>query len=1088
MAADSEQVVARFRQLVSNDRQADGIRSLASYQRLFHGSEELIAREYARLVEDERSTPPQPVEPPSATDSLLRKLKPGDGGLAQEGEIARGGMGAIKKVRDEALHRDLAMKVMLPDRESDAIYVHRFLEEAQVTAQLDHPGVVPVHQLGRAPDGRLYFTMKLVKGRTLSRIFDLVRNREANWTNTRALELFIRICETLAFAHQKGVVHRDLKPANVMVGSYGEVYVMDWGLAKVVGERAEPADSRKTPTPEPQSMVKSVRSSDSTEGHSSPTATVAGDVLGTPTYMPLEQAMGTELDARSDVYAIGAMIYELFAGQPPYSDKERSAHGVLVAVVAGPPTPLRTLKPKLPAEMLAICEKAMARDPADRYQSAGELAQELRNFIEGRVVDAYRTGALVSFRKWVMRNKALATAIGAAVVLLVLGLVTNRSLYHEALRESERNRRQAYRAAVAAAASEIENNNLAAAEARLDALPGDLRGWEWRHLRGRVDTSVRLPVRPAAFEARTGRLLCFDEESSRGLEAYDLDTGARTEIVPRDVLDTEDKPFLTADGRYCRVRLPNGDRVVRDLHTDRVVVSPDGKLDEIQPWFHTEDGRTIELATGEPVTPDAATALSNRLMENPVELQGAYASPDRTKVAYVRDNTVAMFDVATGKRVGETITLDANPLCRAWSPASALFAVGTLGVELVVVDAATGRIHRDLLGHSGWVGAAAFSPDGALLATGGLDGGRIWDMRGAVEPRVLRGHKSFVYPVAFSPDGQRIVSGGWDGYAGAVGSLRLWDAATGQQIVATSRAPAIWWARYMPDGRHLLVAFRETNGLRVLDADTLEVVRTLGYGESVALSPDGTRVAAGDHHNKVCRVIDTTTGAVLAKLPTVQGTAAYGDRWIATTKSPASMVLWNAKTFEREREIPSIKWTTRIAFEPNGTRIVAARGVGGSAWVIDGVTKERLAVLPGHGSEVLCVRFSPDGSRILIGGRDGNIHIWDAESYEEIVQLRGHTAYVYSMDRSPDGEMLVSGSGDGTVRIWETEPITVRQLAIAERERLVAELRPRVQELFEQLEKPNAVVERLRGELKGRRREVALQLALAEAVARRDGR
>jgi len=157
MAADG-QVRERFQRLLEDDRRAGRVRSLESYRRLFHGHEGLIEKEYGRLVEA-TPAPPKPVDPPSSTDSLLEKLPRADTGLQPGDEVARGGMGAIRRVHDEALHRDLAMKVMLPEREAEALYVHRFLEEAQITAQLDHPGVVPVHQLGRDQDGRLFFTM-----------------------------------------------------------------------------------------------------------------------------------------------------------------------------------------------------------------------------------------------------------------------------------------------------------------------------------------------------------------------------------------------------------------------------------------------------------------------------------------------------------------------------------------------------------------------------------------------------------------------------------------------------------------------------------------------------------------------------------------------------------------------------------------------------------------------------------------------------------------------------------------------------------------------------------------------------------------
>jgi len=1023
MAADG-QVRERFQRLLDDDRRAGRVRSLESYRRLFHGHEDVIEREYERLVEA-TPAPPKPVDPPSSTDSLLERLPRADNGLRPDGELARGGMGAIRRVHDEALHRDLAMKVMLPEREAEALYVHRFLEEAQITAQLDHPGVVPVHQLGRDPDGRLYFTMKLVRGRTLSRIFELVRARRENWTNTRAIELFIRICETLAFAHQKGVVHRDLKPANIMVGNYGELYVMDWGLAKVVGATPPPVDEH-TPTPEPRSVVKTVRSGDSSTS-SSPTETVAGDVVGTPAYMPLEQAMGASLDARSDVYAVGAMLYELFAGHAPYGDKPRSAADVLVAVVAGPPTPLRRLKPRLPGEILAICEKAMARDPADRYATAGELAQELRNFIEGRVVRAYRTGAFVELKKWVSRNKALAGAIGAAVALLAAGLVANRGLYHEAVREGERAQREAYRAGIAAAASEIGTFDFEAAAARLDALPERFRGWEWRYLAGRLQPSFAdLPFRPEGFDARTGRVLGHDRHGRH----YAYDPGA---------------------GTVEEVAAPGAAAPVPD--------EPD----------------------------DAAKALAARLMEHVVGMQDVSASPDRTQVAFTRDHTVTLHDVATGQPVAPLRSLGSNITSRVWSPDGRHLALGTWDAAVVVLDAATGGVYRTFHGCGTYVHAVAFSADGRLLVTAAGDGGQVWEVEADPDPCVLRGHHYYVYPVGFSPDGRRIVSGGWDGHIGETGSLRIWDAATGRQVAQAYSVKTVWRAAYLPDG-NLLVSLRSPEGLILLDGDTLGKIRGLGGFDRFAVSPEGTRAVCSD--GKECRVLDLATGSVLATLPSTGavGGLAWGPGRIVTgTELPDrgwQLTLWNPTTFARERAIADPGPVLAVALAPQGPRIAVTGWTDGSVRVYDGDSGEELAALPGH-TELLCVRFSPDGRRLLAGGRDAHIHIWDAETYDEIVQLRGHTAYVYSLDFSPDAETLASGSGDGTVRLWETQPLRVRQRAIAERERLVDELRPEVMRLFAELGDGKAVAARLRADLTGRRREVALQLALAESVARR---
>jgi formylglycine-generating enzyme required for sulfatase activity/tRNA A-37 threonylcarbamoyl transferase component Bud32 len=332
----------------------------------------------------------------------------------------------------------------------DAKLLARFLEEAQVTSQLDHPGIVPVHELGLDADGRVYFTMKLVKGRDLRTIFELVEDGKEGWNDTRALSVMLKVCEAVAYAHKKGVIHRDLKPANIMVGGFGEVFVMDWGLARVIG-RKDAHDVR--PAPDLESALRSVhtaRRDEREELAHSPVVTMDGDVMGTPAYMAPEQARGAveEIGPRSDVYSVGAMLYHLLARTPPYMSPAMLARGrsVLEMVLEGPPEPLATLRRDLPNELVAICDKAMSREAAARYADTLELAEDLRAYLENRVVRAYETGAWAEARKWVRRNKALASATLGAVALLVAGLATSmffKARADDKAREAELNLAQA---------------------------------------------------------------------------------------------------------------------------------------------------------------------------------------------------------------------------------------------------------------------------------------------------------------------------------------------------------------------------------------------------------------------------------------------------------------------------------------------------------------------------------------------------------------------------------------------------------------------------------------------------------------------
>lgn len=352
-----------------------------------------------------------------------------------EGELGCGGMARVLEVWDMDLNRSLAMKVSTTSRvNADGSVppgqernVARFLQEAQITSQLRHPGVVPVHRVGIDSKGHLYFTMRLIEEETLEDVLKKHHDGVETWSMTRAVGVLLRVCETVAFAHSQEVIHRDLKPKNIMVGRFGEAYVLDWGLAKSLDPdasasignllRAIPAGSG----PVSQWFE---------PGAGQPTSsfTAEGAVAGTPAYMPPEQARDeeTHVGKQADVYAVGAILYELLTGQAPYSystaeGEPPTSNEVVQRVLNGDLRPVGSLAPESPGELQAICEKAMARQPEERYGSMTELRNDLEAFLDGRVVRAYAHGPLAELKKWMVRNKR--TAVGGALVTLLLGVV-----------------------------------------------------------------------------------------------------------------------------------------------------------------------------------------------------------------------------------------------------------------------------------------------------------------------------------------------------------------------------------------------------------------------------------------------------------------------------------------------------------------------------------------------------------------------------------------------------------------------------------------------------------------------------------------
>lgn len=303
------------------------------------------------------------------------------------GEIARGGMGAIIKGRDTDLGRDLAIKVLLESNRDRPEMIQRFIEEAQIGGQLQHPGIAPVYELGQFGDERPFFTMKLVKGQTLAAILASRKGPSEEWP--KLLGIFEQICQTMAYAHSKGVIHRDLKPANIMVGAFGEVQVMDWGLSKVLSTGGVADEQKSFAKQRDVSVIKTRRSSDSDApgslgSGSGGSDTQHGSVMGTPAYMPPEQALGDvqSIDERADVFGLGAILAEMLTGRPAYSADSLGKVNRMATQAKLDDCLARLDSCGADHELIAIAKSALAAEPDDRMQNAGELSEAITHHLE----------------------------------------------------------------------------------------------------------------------------------------------------------------------------------------------------------------------------------------------------------------------------------------------------------------------------------------------------------------------------------------------------------------------------------------------------------------------------------------------------------------------------------------------------------------------------------------------------------------------------------------------------------------------------------------------------------------------------------
>ncbi len=343
---------------------------------------------------------------------------------------ARGGIGMVFVALDSELHREVALKQMLPQHADDLSSRARFLLEAEVTGRLEHPGIVPVYGLGTNDQGRLYYAMRFVRGESLKEAIERFHGEPGRasagsqsttrWPKTRGahasplafrqlLRRFIDVCNAIAYAHNRGVIHRDLKPANVLLGPYGETLVVDWGLAKIVGR------DDLTAAPTTDRTLRPASQSESSE-------TVVGTAIGTPAYMSPEQAGGLRslIGPASDIYSLGATLYTLLAGKPPQDDPDLDQ--VLGRIQRGEIVPPRQVNPRIPSALEAIVLKAMALKAADRYDSARALAEEVERWLGDEPVLAWRESVLTRARRWMRRRQTLVAVIAVIVLAATIGL------------------------------------------------------------------------------------------------------------------------------------------------------------------------------------------------------------------------------------------------------------------------------------------------------------------------------------------------------------------------------------------------------------------------------------------------------------------------------------------------------------------------------------------------------------------------------------------------------------------------------------------------------------------------------------------
>jgi WD40 repeat protein len=843
---------------------------------------------------------------------------------------------------------------------ASAADLRRFHSEAEAGAHLDHPHLVPIFEVGEH-EGQPFFSMKFMEGGSLAQaVANGTWEARGKEGQRRAAQLLATVARTVEYAHQRGILHRDLKPANILFDAQGRPHVSDFGLSK---------------------RVHIPGGADQARGG---TLTQSGAIVGTPSYMAPEQAESPRgLTTAADIYSLGAILYELLAGKPPFRADTPLETLRQVKDVEAPK--LRTFDAGIDRDLETVVLKCLEKDPRRRYRSAAALAEELERWLAGEPILARPAGAWTRTMKWARRRPAAAalTSLLAGSMLLGLGgAIWNWQAAEEAKRK-ETFRANAEAAAkrelalrlyfrnIALAQFEIGETNVSRASASLDECAPDLRGWEWHFLNRQCHAELMTlrnhteRVVSLAFSGDGQRLASVSssclirwrgEGQSYG-RSYSM-SGPKTATV---------RIFRTADGRELLNFAHQGDFIFR------IAISPDGQRVACA-------GGKDEVAEIGPGIVKVWDAMSGRELLNitghKTMVHAVAFSPDGTRLATAdHDATARIWDAKTGQP---------------------LLTLASRGVG-------DGSLIQDVL----------FSPDGSRIATAHLDCTvHIWDATLGKELRTLRGHSWNVTRMAFSPDGERLATASEDH------TIKVWKHDTGQELRAlVGHTDGVNGVAFSPDGKRLVTAASD-NTAKVWDSSTGLLLFTLpGHSDSVtdeAYSPDGERIATAS--------LDSTIKLWNApRAPAAESSKALGDpivfspdrRQLASwgfEKNVATIFVFDAAT---RKQVLAFKGHEKqidmMAYSPDGKRLASA-SQDGTLCIWDPATGKAVLTLRGRPANVAGLAYSPDGKRIACCWVGETTKVWDADSGQEIIKFDDRPGAVAF---SPDGSRLALGGYRG---------------------------------------------------------------------------